>query len=210
MDELELLKKDWKKDKTEYKNYSNSDLNPMLHKKSSSIVKTLFYISLAELGFWILISILPYFMSSSFTDRMNRSYENPLFLGLSILSFVIVFVFVYLLFKSHKSISSTDNAKKLMESIINTRKVIKYYVLYNLIMIFISVPLSLYFEFNQNIVFHDQVEAFNAKQMFFLCGFVILLTGVFITVIWLFYKLLYGILLKRLNKNYNELKKLEI
>jgi hypothetical protein len=29
-------------------------------------------------------------------------------------------------------------------------------------------------------------------------------------VIWLFYRLLYGILLKRLNRNYKELKKLDV
>lgn len=210
MDELELLKKDWNKNRAEFKNYTDADIYPMLHKKSSSIVKTLFFISIAELVFWIFINISPYLLSSDYKDRMDKSYENPLFMGLSILSFVVVLVFVYLLFKSHKSISTTDNAKRLMESILKTRKVIKYYVLYNLVMIFISIPLSLYFEFNQNRVFHDQVEAFNSKQMFFLYGSVVLLTGVFLLVFWLFYKLLYGILLKRLNRNYNELRKLEV
>ncbi|MBU2929596.1 hypothetical protein [Winogradskyella psychrotolerans] len=210
MDELELLKKDWNKDTAAYKNYADSDLYPMLHKKSFSIVKTLFYISLAELGFWILINILPYFLSSNYKESISKSYENPIYMSISILSFLVIFVFVYLLFKSQKSISSTDNAKKLMESILNTRKVIKYYVLYNLIMIFITIPLSLYFEFNQNIAFHNQVEAFNSKQMLLLFGFVVLLIGVLLVVFWLFYKLLYGILLKRLNRNYSELKKLEV
>ncbi len=97
-----------------------------------------------------------------------------------------------------------------MENILRTRKVIKYYVLYNLIMIFITIPLSLYFEFNQNLEFHDQVAAFDATQMTILVAITILVTAIFLGVIWLFYKLLYGILLKRLNRNYNELKKLEV
>ncbi len=210
MDELDLLKKDWNKTSSSYKNYADSDIYAMLHKKSSSIVKTLFYISLAELGFWIVVTILPYLMSESFKDRMNESYDEPVFLGLSILSYIIIFVFVYLLFKSHKAISTTDSAKKLMESILKTRKVIKYYVIYNLVMIFISIPLSLYFEYNQNLTFHNQIESFNSKQMLIMYGFTILLTGVFLLVFWLFYKLLYGILLKRLNRNYNELRKLEV
>ena len=33
MDELELLKKDWKKGTETFKNYSDSDIYPMLHKK---------------------------------------------------------------------------------------------------------------------------------------------------------------------------------
>ena len=210
MDELELLKKDWKKGTETFKNYSDSDIYPMLHKKSSSIVNTLFYISVAELVFWVLISYVPYFFSDSLRERLETSYENPIFTGLTILGFVVVALFVYLLYKSHKSISSTDNAKKLMESILKTRKVIKYYVLYNLVMIFISIPLSLYFEFNQNSEFHDQVAAFDTTQMTILVAVTILVTAIFLGIIWLFYKLLYGILLKRLNSNYSELKKLEV
>lgn len=210
MDELELLKKDWKKDSSDYSRFSDSDIYTMLHKKSSSIVKTLFYISVAELVFWILISYVPYVFSENMRERLQSSYENPLFVGLSILGFLVIFLFVYLLYKSHKSISTTDNAKKLMESILRTRKVIKYYVLYNLIMIFISIPLSLYFEFNQNAEFHDQVASLDSQQMIMLYAIVTLVTAAFLVVIWLFYKLLYGILLKRLNRNYDELKKLEV
>ncbi len=33
--------------------------------------------------------------------------------------------------------------------------------------------------------------------------------AVFVGVIWLFYKLLYGILMRRLQKNYNELSKID-
>ena len=210
MDELELLKKDWNKSENQYKSFTDSDIYKMSHKKSSSIVKTLFYISVAEFVFWILINVLPYFSSETYKESLDKSYHNPLFVGITIFGFVVIFIFMYLLYNSYKAISTTDSAKKLMESILKTRKIIKYYVIYNLVVIFISVPLTFYFEFNQNIEFHDQVEAFNSKQMLFLYGFTVLLTGVFLLVFWLFYKLIYGILLKRLNRNYNELKKLEV
>ncbi|SDH35076.1 hypothetical protein [Winogradskyella thalassocola] len=210
MDELELLKKDWNKSENQYKSFTDCDIYKMSHKKSSSIVKTLFYISVAEFVFWILINVLPYFSSETYKESLDKSYHNPLFVGITIFGFVVIFIFMYLLYNSYKAISTTDSAKKLMESILKTRKIIKYYVIYNLVVIFISVPLTFYFEFNQNIEFHDQVEAFNSKQMLFLYGFTVLLTGVFLLVFWLFYKLIYGILLKRLNRNYNELKKLEV
>jgi Ca2+/Na+ antiporter len=210
MDELDLLKKDWNKDKSEFKNYSDSDIYTMLHKKSSSIVKTLFYISIAELVFWLLASILPYYSSSTFQEKLEASYANPLFLGLSILSYLVILIFIYLLYKSYKAISSTDNAKKLMENILKTRKVIKYYVIYNLIMIFLSIPLSLYFEYNENQEFHQQIAEFSTNQMLVLYGFVVVVAGVFLILLWLFYRLIYGILLKRLNRNYVEIKKLEV
>lgn len=210
MDELDILKKDWNSGSAEFKSYSDSDIYPMLLKKSSSIVKTLFYISIAELGFWLLASILPYFLSSTFKEKLNTSYENPLFLGLSIFSYLIILLFVYLLYKSYRSISSTDSAKKLMESILRTRKVIKYYVMFNLAMIFLSIPLSLYFEYQENPEFHQQILEFSTNQMLVLYGFVVLVAGVFLILLWLFYRLIYGILLKRLNRNYLELKKLEV
>lgn len=210
MDELDLLKKDWKTSNTEYTNFTNEDLYTMLHKRSASIVKTLFYISIAELFFWLIINVLPYFNSENYKNKIDESYKNPWFVVITLVSFAVIFVFMYLLYKSHKSISTTENAKKLMESILKTRKIIKYYVLYNLIFIFISIPLSLYFEFNQNKAFHNQIEALSTKQMLVVYALTILLTGILLLVFWLFYRLIYGILLKRLNKNYKELKKLEI
>jgi len=210
MDELDILKKDWNSGSAEFKSYSDSDIYPMLLKKSSSIVKTLFYISIAELGFWLLASILPYFLSSTFQEKLETSYENPLFLGLSIFSYLIIILFIYLLYKSYKAISSTDSSKKLMESILKTRKIIKYYVMFNLAMIFLSIPLSLYFEYDENPEFHQQILEFSTNQMLVLYGFVVLVAGVFLILLWLFYRLIYGILLKRLNRNYLELKKLEV
>ncbi len=210
MDELELLKKDWKNTEAKFESYSDSEIYPMMHKKSSSIVKTLFYISIGELVFWILASILPYLLSSTFQEKLDKSYENPLFLGLSIFSYAVILLFIYLLFKSYKSISATDSAKRLMESILRTRKVIKYYVLFNLSMIFLSIPLSFYFEYQENPEFHKIIAEATTTQMLFVYGTIVLVGAVFLTVIWLFYKLIYGILLKRLNRNYDELKKLEV
>mgnify|MGYP003115536019 CR=1 FL=1 len=210
MDELDLLKKDWNSGSNEFKTYSNTDLYPMLHKKSSSIVKTLFYISIAELSFWLLAGILPYFLSSTFKEKLETSYENPLFLWSSILSYSVILLFVFLLYKSYKAISTTDSAKKLMESILRTRKVIKYYVCFNLTMIFLSIPLSIYFEYVENPEFHQQIAEASTNQMFILYLFAVVVAVVILLILWLFYRLIYGVLLKRLNKNYDELKKLEV
>ncbi len=211
MDELELLKKDWGKQDSSYKKLSTNDIYPMLQKKSSSIVKTLFYISIGELVFWILINTIPYFLSDSYRERMDAIYYNDyIFAGLTILSYGVILLFIYLLFKSHKAISVTDNAKKLMESILKTRRVIKYYVIYNLVIAFISMVIGMYFAIMHDPNLADTISHFNKKQMLITYVIVIGVTAVFVFVIWLFYKLLYGLLLKRLNRNYKELKKLEI
>ena len=211
MDELELLKKDWEKKDPAHKKLSAEELYPILYKKSSSIVKTLFYISVGELIFWILVNTIPYFTSDSYQDRLNAVYTNEyVFTGLTVISYIVILLFVYLLFKAHKSISVTDSAKKLMENILKTRKVIKYYVIYNLVMAFASMVIGIYIG-----IFHDpevsaKIANFSNKQLLFTYTFIVFVTAVFVLIIWLFYKLLYGLLLRRLNRNYKELKKLEV
>ena len=211
MDELELLKKDWNKTDNTKHVLSSKDIYPMLLKKSSSIVKTLFYISVAELVFWILINSIPYFSSEEYRTKLETMYGNSWFVtAVSIFSYVVIFVFIYLLFKAQKAISVTDNAKKLMESIIKTRKIIKYYVIYNLVMAFLSLTLGMYYAVNHDPTLTEQLSHFNDKQMVIFTVFIIIFGAVFVFVIWLFYRLIYGILLRRLNRNYNELKKLEV
>lgn len=211
MDELDLLKKDWNKTNTTFKSYSNTDIYTMLHKKSSSIVKTLFYISLAELVFWILINSIPYLSSAEYKAELNRLYGNDfLIYALTIVSYAVILIFVYLLFKSHEAISVVDDAKTLMKNILKTRKVIKWYVIYNLVMAFASLSIGLFHAFNDNPELSSQIADFNDKQLFLFAGFIVVFTAAFVFVIWLFYRLIYGILLRRLNRNYEELKKLEV
>ena len=211
MDELDILKKNWNKSNTEHKKLSVKDIYPMLHKKSSSIVKTLFYISIAELIFWTLLNILPLFYSDAYKEKLNAIYSNETILtGLSFLSYGIILVFIYLLYKSHKSISVTDSAKKLMENILKTRKIIKYYVLYNLIIAGLSLVVGSYYAVHNDPKLSSNIAAFGNKEMFATFCVIIAFTAIFILIIWLFYKLIYGLLVKRLKNNYNELKKLEI
>ncbi len=211
MDELELLKKDWGKEGSTYKKLSANEIYPILQKKSSSIAKTLFYISVGELVFWILINTIPYFSSDSYRERLDAVYSNDyVFVALTALSYGVILLFIYLLFKAHKAISATDNAKKLMESILKTRRVIKYYVIYNLVMAFVSMLVGLYFAIINDPKLENTISHFNNKQIIVAYAIVIGVTAFLIVAVWLFYKLLYGLLLKRLNRNYKELKKLEL
>lgn len=210
MDELDLLKKDWNKTNASFKNYSDSDIYPMLHKKSSSIVKTLFYISLVELGFWVLVTFLPFMLSEETKAELESMSHSWIYVSLNILSYAVILLFVYLLWQANKAISTTDNAKMLMESILKTRRIIKYYVLYNLLVAFVSIPVSLYFSVNDHPELSEKLGAASSMQLANMFLITILATAAFLLVIWLFYKLIYGILIKRLNKNYEELKRLEV
>jgi len=210
MDGLDLLKKNWNK-KSGDRKLSVNEIYSMLQKKSSSIVKTLFYISIAEFIFWILLSILPYFFSQKYKDRLEEVYSDSfLYTAITAFGFLIIIIFVYLLYKSYKSISITDNAKKLMENILKTRKIIKYYVLYNLIVAGISMLYAIYDAFNHDSNFSDKLNELNNGQFAIVIAVIVAIIIVFIVIVWLFYLLIYGLLLKRLNRNYTELKKMEL
>jgi len=212
MDELDRLKQDWQNNPHQKeKKFSSSDIYPMLHKRSSSIVKTLFYISIAELIFWVVLNTIPYVSSEKYRAELEMMYNGSYgMLIFTIFSYAIILLFVYLLFKGYKAISVTDSVKTLMKNILKTRKVIKYYVLYNLVMAFLVMSYGMYETTNNDPVISAKFSEFSDKQMFVSMLFMIFATALFIAVIWVFYKLIYGILLKRLNRNYKELKKLEV
>ncbi|MDO5970475.1 hypothetical protein Q4Q35_11725 [Flavivirga aquimarina] len=213
MDELDLLKKDWNKDDNNYPKLTYNEIYKMILKKSSSIVKWIFIISLLEFALWTSISFL-----LKDTESMKR-YEqfdgNAFFTPLIIIGYIILAFFFYLFFRNYKRISTTDNAKILMENILKTRKTVKQYVAFNLIYLVISTFVVIYIEFDQDELVIAQIEkaAANGEVFKFYATFimvVVLFLAAAIGILLLFYWLVYGILLKRLNRNYKELKKLEV
>ena len=118
-------------------------------------------------------------------------------------------------YKNYKKISVTDSAKGLMKNIIITRKTVMRYVWINLALFAISVLLV----FIQVVFFNpnfseisEQVSDTSSPMLMWVLIFLALLFTIAVTggVLWLFYRILYGILLKRLNLNYKELKELEV
>ena len=102
-----------------------------------------------------------------------------------------------------------------MENILKTRRTVKQYVAVNLGVMIVSAILVLGIQFNRDeqiISVIDKASANGELFKFYAVTIIItlLVLAALIGVMLLFYYLIYGILLKRLNKNYRELKKLEI
>jgi hypothetical protein len=213
MDELELLKKDWQKDNNKYPKLSYNEIYKMILKKSSSIVKWIFIISLLEFVFWGIISF-----ALKDTENMQRFNEydiDAIIIPLTVTGYIILVYFFYLFFKNYRTISVTDNAKVLMENILKTRRTVKQYVAFNLIYLVLLTIVVLFIEFDKDAELINQVEQASANgEIFKFYAIIIistfLLLAVAIGVLLLFYWLVYGLLLGRLNKNYKELKKLEV
>lgn len=213
MDELELLKKDWKKEDNKYPKLTRDEIYKMILKKSSSIVKWIFIISLLEFVFWTIISFA--LKDSDSAKRFESYHVEMILIPLTIIGYIILAYFFYLFFINYKKITATDSIKKLMDNILKTRRTVKQYVVYNLAFLVISMIISTLIVFNQDEDVMNSVatatqngEAF--KFYAITIGMIILVLIAIIGVLLLFYYLIYGILLKRLNRNYKELKKLEV
>ncbi|WP_445716723.1 hypothetical protein [Flavobacterium sp.] len=212
MDELELLKKDWKKQESSFQQIGENEIYGMLHKRSSSIVKWIMIISVLELLFWLTIS---FFTADDQYFKTLELYHLDTFMPImTVISYGVILFFIFLFFKNYKTINTTDNVKQLMKSILKTRKTVKYYVWYNLGMTALSFIIVFVFQFmyDPNITkLVDKISKDMDTSVFY-CIMIVIYTviiAVFIGIIWLFYRLLYGILMKRLQKNFDELKKID-
>ncbi len=212
MDELDLLKKDWNKGDSKYPKLSYNEIYKMILKKSSSIVKWIFIISLLEFGFWLALSFS--LKGTSYSDKMEALDINHILIPITFISYGVLIYFFYLFYKNYKNISATDSSKILMENIIKTRKTVKHYVIFNLASLVVGASIGAFYSFNHNPEFSNKLELAAASGEVFkfyavIIMVIILVLAVVIAVLLIFYWLIYGILLKRLNRNYKELKKLE-
>jgi len=213
MDELELLKKDWKKDNSKYPKLSYDEIYKMILKKSSSIVKWIFIISLLEFAFWILISFA--LKDTKIMENVQALNMNHILIPLTIISYIVLIYFFYLFYKNYKNIAATDSTKRLMENILKTRRTVKYYVYFNLASLVVgtAIGLSYLFKNDENIASQLDIASANGgvfKTYALIIIVTVLMLAVMVGILLLFYRIVYGILLKRLNGNYKELKKLEV
>jgi uncharacterized membrane protein YwzB len=213
LDELELLKKDWQKENKDFPKLTYNDIYKMILKKSSSIVKWIFIISILEFVFWAVLSYA--LKDADYNQRFKEYHAENIMTPLIIIGYVIIAYFLYRFFLNYRSISVTNNAKLLMENILKTRRTVKQYVAANLGLLVVSSFVVLGIQFNRDEQMISVIEKATANgELFKFYAVTILVTlialALIIGILLLFYYLIYGILLKRLNKNYKELKKLEV
>lgn len=210
MDELELLKKDWKKQGGNFPKLSYEDIYKMIHKKSSSIVRWILIICIVELLFW---SFLNFLVPESYLEIYEKFHLKTFLYVTQVLHYIVVLVFIYLFYKNYKAISVIETTNKLMKKIIKTRKTVNYYVYYNIVLyVLLSVIVNIIMFSNPDIMVETLNPKNNAidKNQFLTIMLIAQIVALFIIIglLWLYYKIIYGILLKRLTRNYKELKSL--
>lgn len=213
MEELDLLKKAWKKEEHSFEQVSEKEIYKMTHQKSSSIVKWILIISLVEFVFWNFITLG--FSDEKYQAKLVAYGMDHIMLGFNVVNYIVLAAFIFVFYRNYKMISTTDSTHLLMKNILRTRKTVQNYIWYNLGVASLSIILSivmLFYHNEQMITMMNNADA-EGNRVYFLtaCTAIsILFIGLILGIFWLFYKLLYGILLKKLFANYKELKKIEL
>jgi uncharacterized membrane protein YbhN (UPF0104 family) len=194
-----------------YPNLSKEEIYSIISKRSSSIVKWIFIISILEFILWTALS----FFGDS-TEVLEKIQANDfafIYYTMIIISYIIIFVFMYLFYKNYRNIAVTENTKVLMEKILKTRKTVKQYVIYNLSMMALVILLGIIMELStspETQILLTDIESKGENNIFIFYLIITIVSLIAIAVILSlflgFYYLIYGLLLKRLKKNYKELK----
>ena len=202
--DLANYKKVWKDQPEERNKISSLDIYKMTQSRSTSIVKWIFMIGLVEFIFWFSIN---YFATKSETFEPYAKLNLMTFLDYSnYLHYLIVLLFLLLFYRNFSSVSTIDDTKTLMKKILLVRKTVKWYVYYNLIGVVVFSIIINVLIFNTpnylSILYDINPSSIDQGQMMTIIIITqIVMISLMLLVLWLFYYLLYGILLKKLNKN---------
>jgi hypothetical protein len=210
--DLAQYKKAWGNQPEEENKVSAIEIYKMTQSKSTSIAKWIFIIGLGEFAFWTILNLV--FSSLNYME-MYEELNIMKYINFSYyIHFVVVILFLIIFYRNYASVSTIDDTKTLMRKIIRVRKTVKYYVFYNILgsvvlmtifnIIVINTPGAI-----EKIFQHEEVTIEPSKMLtVYIISQAIALCAILLFQ-FLFYYLLYGILLKKLKKNYKELTKLD-
>lgn len=215
---LDDLKKSWQEQQVPDV-YETSEIEAMLNKKSRNYVKYIFWISLAEFLFFALVGIYTVFStekSNSFinilqklgvktNDIIEMNFAH-LYFGLKVFSLIITAIFVYLFYRNYKKINVENNLKKFILQIVKFKKTVNAFITTNIVILivfaFILTGFTIRTMKSQNIYLN------NPALLGFITG-VIISIGFGVLLIWIYYRIVYGIIMQRLGKNLEQLQKIE-
>lgn len=205
MKELDLLKKDWQKNNA-FEQVSEGEIYKMLHTKSSSIVKWILIVSILE---FVVLNGISLLLNDPKYDAFMRLH--PFISFLEKFNYAVIIVFIYLFYRNFKSISVLNSSKTLIKHILKTRKIVTYYIYWNIFIGGITGALSFVEGFNEGYNGGSKMTGSNKTATLEANCIGIIIAALFIMgLLWLFYKLLYGRFLSKLKENYIELKKIDL
>lgn len=216
--DIDNLKKTWQEQNIPPK-YEQDEILEMLNAKSINYVKYILWISCAE---FLLVFILQ--LNDIFTDGINENIVRIFqrmgikitaeimgkldiyYSFIDVLGLIISGIFVVGLYFNYKKIKVEKNLKYLILRIKTFRKIVNTFIIINFILLAINIITFLYLtwymiDFQGLILSDTMIKAYSFGVLFGkILSFLLL---------YLYYRFVYGKIMKKLNNNLKELKEIE-
>ncbi|MDO5656603.1 MAG: hypothetical protein Q4G27_10755 [Flavobacteriaceae bacterium] len=208
--DLDSLKSAWQITPEE-KIYSAKEIFPMLKRKSMTSVKWVFIISLIEILF--AVGLYVYFLATSgindYHQILIKQYGSMVYLyeALNFIVYGISFWFIYQFFSYYRKISVQSSIRELSVDIINFRKIVDYFIKFNLVMLVII----LFFGYISIWQVTPELRNMDWSSPAGLSLIAVSLIIIFVmfALIWLYYYVVYGTFQRRLKRNLKELDRMD-
>lgn len=216
--DLDSFKKTWQEQPVQPK-YSDNEILQMLNKKSRNYVKYIFWISVAEFLFFTAIGLF-YIVQGKESDSFLKILErlgvhkteklevtfDIIYLVLKFLSLSITAYFVYKFYQNYKGIKIEENLKKFILKIINFKKTVNAFILINIFLLIAVTSTFTIFVFY--IINTQNIAVTNSTLIGFVVAIVIS-TILTVLMVWIYYRVVYGIIIRKLDKNLHQLKEID-
>lgn len=216
--DLDSFKETWQKQPIEPK-YDSREIESMLNKSSRNYVKYILWISLVEFILILAANLYYLFLGEDTTDLMSvlgklgidnsSNFESTLsniYLILKIVSLVMTAVFVYCFYQNYRKINVESNLKKLILQIIKFKKTVQLFIVANIALVILFTLILGIFTFS--VLAEQNIELTNPTLIGFIAG-LLLTMGISVVLIWIYYRVVYGFILRRLGKNLEQLQNIE-
>ncbi|KQK24872.1 beta-carotene 15,15'-monooxygenase [Chryseobacterium aquaticum] len=216
--DLDSFKKTWQEQPVQNK-YDNDEILQMLNRKSRNYVKYIFWISVIEFVLFTafgLFYILQNKESNTFltslqklgvqqNEQLQDIFDN-IYLAIKAFTLLITGYFVVKFYQNYRKIKVEEDLKEFISRIIKFKKTVNAFILINILIVVVFTSaltiFGIYAIQNQNTTLAD------SSIIAFIVSFIIS-TVLCVFLIWAYYRLVYGILIKRLDKNLTQLKEID-
>jgi len=201
MKDLKELKEKWANQSFE-KQFSKEELNAFLQKKSSYSIKWIFYLSVIEFFFYLLLPlILPNYLESYEYYKSLNLLEFRLFsIGVG---YALLIYYMWRFFQNYRKISISDSVNDHLKTILKTRKAVNQYFYLSIVilLVFTTVVLIAAFKYDNNLI-ALQEQNISLMAILFILGIIM---AIILTIFGLLYYFVYGRFLRSLKQNEKQL-----
>ncbi len=216
--DLDSFKETWQQQPVQPK-YDSSDIESMLNKSSRNYVKYILWISVVEFILILIANLYYTFLGEDTADLMSvlgklginnssnfESTISQLYFVLKMVSLGLTGIFVFLFYQNYRKIKIESNLKKLILQIFTFKKTVQLFILANIgLVILFTLILGL---FTFLVLAEQNIALTNPTLIGFITGLALTM-GISVVLIWIYYRLVYGFILRRLGKNLEQLQNIE-